>query len=50
MVLVVLVALLAALGLAVALGLTADSRDTDYSLGAVLRRTRPNGPHSSRSA
>jgi hypothetical protein len=43
MMLIVLVALLAALGLAAALGLTTDSRDTDYSLGRVLRHRRPAG-------
>jgi hypothetical protein len=41
MMLLVLVAFLAALGLVAALGLTPDSRDTDYSLGMVLRQRRP---------
>lgn len=34
---IVLLALVAALGVAAALGLTADSRDPEYGLGLVLR-------------
>ena len=37
---IVLIAFLAVLGLAAAFGFTADSRDTEYGLGLVLRRTR----------
>jgi hypothetical protein len=45
-VLLVLVLLTAALGVAVVLGWTYDSRDTEYSLGKVITpHTRPTDVH-----